>query len=112
MTALNLLRGYILAFIHFHAFESSISMREATIGLTAMIKVSPISELRKELQQSRVYRVTDQAELFAGPELNPESLFTKKRTVLTPSQMQRIAHQLDQKCRDVEPTAKKEKAWK
>ncbi|MCA8990757.1 MAG: hypothetical protein KDA88_02205 [Planctomycetaceae bacterium] len=56
--------------------------------------------------------MTDQAELFAGPELNPESLFTKKRTVLTPSQMQRIAHQLDQKCRDVEPTAKKEKAWK
>lgn len=42
---------------------------------------------------------------------NPKVFFVQERKVLTSQQIQRISHQLDQICRDVEPCAKPKLHW-
>jgi hypothetical protein len=47
-----------------------------------------------------------QKEPYVFSPANSERFFVHNRQRFTPQQIQQIAHQLDQKCRDVEPTAK------
>lgn len=41
----------------------------------------------------------------------PQKFFLHNRQVLTPKQIEQVAHQLEQLCRDVEPKYKEKKGW-
>ena len=42
---------------------------------------------------------------------NPKKFFVQNRQVLSPEMVQRVAHQLEQLCRDVEPAFREKKGW-
>ena len=42
---------------------------------------------------------------------NPKKFFVQNRQILSPEMVQRVAHQLEQLCRDVEPAFREKKSW-
>jgi len=58
-----------------------------------------------------VKRSDDKAAVYVFNPRNPRQLFMTGKVVLTPETMQRIAHQLDQLCRDVEARPPSPEAW-
>lgn len=42
---------------------------------------------------------------------NPKAFFTKKQTIFNPTEIQQIAHQIEQLCRNIEPSYREKKEW-
>lgn len=74
-------------------------------GMT--IRVEPILAIPGWYIKDRIGR----GSVFVINPQNPKKFFVQKRLLFDEDQVQRIAHQLEQMCRDVEPSFRDQKSW-
>lgn len=88
--------------------EASWLSKYLTSSVGNQIKVQPILALPGWYIKQKIGRGTFDV---INPR-NPNAYFMNKQTVLSPTEMQQISHQLEQLCRNIEPSFKEKKGWK
>tara|TARA_R110002111_G_scaffold100976_6_gene156478 strand:+ start:38667 stop:39548 length:882 start_codon:yes stop_codon:yes gene_type:complete len=78
-----------------------------TSSVGNQVKVQPILAFPGWYIKERIGR----GSVYVINPKNPKSFFVNNQAILKPAEMQQIAHQLEQLCRNVEPSYREKKGW-